>query len=230
MIAALGFLAALFSIALTWPQVWRSCRHGRTLGLSPTAAWLAVGLNLCWLTFGVLIGDLAQVVTNATVGVGNSAVLIAVLLARPQLRTRPMLLRTAPGGAALAALAALSLAAAALGADAGAVAAMLSSVISPVGMAAALPQPLNLLRYRTQDVSGLSAARYRLGVVSAASWTGYGLLIGEPGVWMSAGVGLCCALLMCALLRSRRSTSTARPVGVRRPVAAPRPALVAAAA
>jgi uncharacterized protein with PQ loop repeat len=230
MIAALGFLAALLSISLTWPQVWRSCRHGRTLGLSPTASWLAVALNLCWLTFGVLIGDLAQIVANAVVGMGNSAVLIALLLTRPDLRTRRTLLRTATGAAGLAALAMLSLAAVALRADPEAVAAMLSSVTSLVGAVAALPQPLSLLRNRTQDVSGLSAARYRLGVGSAAFWTSYGWLIGEPGVWMSAGVGLCCALLMCALLRSRRTGSPVRPVVVRRPVTAPRPALVAAAA
>jgi uncharacterized protein with PQ loop repeat len=230
MIAALGFLAPLLSISLTWPQVWRSCRHRRTLGLSPTSAWLAVALNLCWLTFGVLIGDLAQMVTNAVVGVGNGAVLIAVLLTRPELRTRRMLLRTAIGAAGLAGLAVLSLAAVALHADRVAVAAGLSSVVSLVGAAAALPQPVSLLRDRTQDVSGLSAARYRLGVGSAASWTSYGWLNGEPGVWMSAGVGLCCALLMCALLRSRRTVSPVRPVVVRRPVITPRPALVAAAA
>jgi hypothetical protein len=31
MIAAFGFLAAALSIAVIWPQAWRSCRHGRTL-------------------------------------------------------------------------------------------------------------------------------------------------------------------------------------------------------
>jgi uncharacterized protein with PQ loop repeat len=231
MIAALGFLAALFSISLTWPQVWRSCRQGRTLGLSPTAGWLAVALNLCWLTFGVLIGDAAQIVTNSVVGVGNSAVLIALLLARPDLRTRWVLLRTASGAAGLVVLAVSSLAAVALRADAVAVAATLSSVISLVGAAAALPQPLSLLRDRTQDVSGLSAARYRLGVGSCASWTSYGWLIDQPGVWLSAGFGLCCALLMCALLRARRTGAPVRPVALRGTrTAAPRGALVAAAA
>src|SRR5215213_4372065 len=105
MTAALGFLAAALSISVVWPQVWRSCRHGRTRGLSPTTAWLGVALNLCWLTFGVLVGDPAQIVTNAVVGVGNSAVLIALLLARPDLRTRRVLLRTASGAAGLVVLA-----------------------------------------------------------------------------------------------------------------------------
>src|SRR3954447_4254213 len=97
MIAALGFLAAALSISNIWPQVWRSCRQGRTQGLSPTSSWLAVALNLCWFTFGVLIADPAQVVPQPVVGSGNPAVLIALLVARPQLRSQQLLLRTAAG-------------------------------------------------------------------------------------------------------------------------------------
>src|SRR4051812_20840562 len=126
MIAALGFLAAALSISVVWPQVWRSCRHRRTSGLSPTTAWLGVALNLCWLTFGVLIGDPAQIVTNAVVGAGNTAVLTALLLTQPQLREGRMLLRTAAGAAALVALAAGSfLSVSVLGAHPAAVAATL---------------------------------------------------------------------------------------------------------
>src|SRR5688572_12817781 len=134
MIAALGFFAAALSIAVVWPQVWLSCRHRRTLGLSPTSSWLGVALNLCWLTFGVLIGDPAQIVTNAVVGAGNTAVLAALLIARPHLRSRRMLLRTAPGFAGLAALAAASITAVVLlGADPAAVTAVLGTVIGLVG-------------------------------------------------------------------------------------------------
>ena len=111
MIAALGFLAAAVSISVTWPQVWRSCRHGRTLGLSPTASWLGVALNVCWLTFGLLIGDPAQVLTHSFVGMGNGAVLAALLISQPHLRSRRALLRTASGALGLSALAAASVAA-----------------------------------------------------------------------------------------------------------------------
>src|SRR3954470_8794706 len=143
MIAVLGCLAAILSIAVVWPQVWRSCRHGRTLGLSPTSAWLGVALNLCWVTFGVLPGDPAQIVTNAVVGVGNTAVLAALLLAQPHLRTRRMLLRTATGAACLVALAAGSgPAGSGPRAPPGRVPATLSSVIALVGAVAAVPQPL----------------------------------------------------------------------------------------
>src|SRR3954452_13779123 len=133
MIAVLACLAAALSISVVWPQVWRSCRHGRTLGLSPTTAWLGVALNLSWLTFGVLIGDPAQIVTNAVVGTGNTAVLVALLLGQPHLRDGRMLLRTAAGAVALAALAVGSLLSVlVLGAHPAGVAAALSGLISLV--------------------------------------------------------------------------------------------------
>lgn len=215
MIAALGFLAATLSIAVIWPQVWRSCRHGRTLGLSPTSVWLAIALNSCWLTFGVLTANSAQIVTHVVVGTGNTAVLVALLVSQPHLRSWRTLLRNAAGAAGLLALAAGSvLAVAVLGARPTAVAATLGMVIVPIGAAAALPQPLRLLRDRTLEVSGVSPARWQLGAVAAALWLSYGWLIDQPAVWLGAGFGLGCSLLMCALLRGRRP---ARQVRIRTP-------------
>ena len=205
MIAALGFLAAALSIALIWPQVWLSCRHGRTLGLSPTTSWLGVALNLSWLTFGLLIGDTAQIVTNAVVGAGNAAVLAALLLSQPHLREKAMILRSAAGAAVLAALAAGSLTSVTLGADPALVAAAFGSVISLVGALAALPQLLSSLFDRTQDLSGMSPARWYLGAGSCAAWTTYGWLNDQPNVWLGAGFGLVCAVVTCAVLRSRQA-------------------------
>jgi uncharacterized protein with PQ loop repeat len=205
MIAALGFLAAALSISNIWPQVWRSCRLGRTQGLSPTSSWLAVALNLSWLTFGLLIGDPAQVATHAVVGAGNTAVLAALLLSQPQLRTRPVLLRTAAGAAALAALAAGSAGSVAfLGAEPAAVSATLGSVATLVGVGASLPQLLGILFDRTRDLSGMSPARWYLGAASCTCWTGYGLLLAQPTMELSSGFGLACALVTCHVLRSRR--------------------------
>lgn len=215
MIAALGFLAAALSIAVVWPQVWRSCRHGRTLGLSPTSVWLGIALNLSWLTFGVLIGNSVQIVTHVTVGLGNTAVLVALLVTQPSLRSPQVLLRTAAGASWLAALAVGSLLSVAVGgARPAAVAATLGSVIVLVGAAAALPQPMRLLRDRAQDVSGLSPTRWRLGAGSSAAWLGYGWLIDQPAMWVGAGVSLSCSLLMCALLRTRPAVL---PAGTRTP-------------
>jgi uncharacterized protein with PQ loop repeat len=213
MTAALGFLAATLSITVIGPQIWLSCRHRRTNGLSPTACWLAVGLNLCWLTFGLLIGDPAQILTNAVVGTGNTAVLLALLLARPELRSAGMLRRTAVGAAVLVALAVGSLASVVLlGADPAAAGTALGAVIGVVGALAALPQPLSLLRDRTQDVSGVSETRWRLGAGSCGSWVAYGWLIEQPTMWLSAGFGLMCALTVCATLRVRREGAAGGPI------------------
>jgi uncharacterized protein with PQ loop repeat len=225
MIAVLGFSAAALSISNIWPQVWRSCRHGRTLGLSPTSSWLAVALNLCWLTFGLLIGDPAQIVTNAVVGAANTAVLAALLLAQPDLRSRRTLLRTAAGAAGLAALALGSLTAVAvLHVAAVTVTASLGSVITLVGMAAALPQLLGILFDRSRDLSGMSPARWHLGAVSCASWVGYGCLLGQPMLALSAGFGLLCAVATCAVLWTRRTVPVAAPRSVVRPAVSMRPA------
>ncbi|MCF6506830.1 PQ-loop repeat-containing protein [Blastococcus sp. MG754426] len=214
MSAALGILAATLSISVVWPQVWRSCRHRRTLGLSPTSAWLAVALNLCWLAFGLLSGDPVQIVTNAVVGTGNAAVLVALLLTQPRLRAPHVLLRTAPGAAVLAALAAGGLAGTRLlGTDPAAAAALLGGIASVVGAAAALPQPVSLLRDRTQDLSGLSPARWWLGSGACAAWTGYGWCLDQAAVWLSAGVGLCCSLVVCGMLRARRAIGSASAAG-----------------
>ena len=211
MTAVLGFSAAALSISNIWPQVWRSCRHGRTLGLSPTSSWLAVALNLCWLAFGLLIGDPAQIVTNAVVGAANTAVLAALLLTQPELRSRTTLVRTAAGAAGLAVLALGGLTAVAvLDVAAAPVAASLGSVITVVGMAAALPQLLGISFDRTRDLSGMSPARWYLGAASCASWSAYGALIGQPMLVLSAGFGLVCAVATCAVLRTRRTAPSAR--------------------
>jgi uncharacterized protein with PQ loop repeat len=208
---ALGFLAASLSISLIWPQVWLCCRRRRTGGLSPTASFLSVALNLSWLTFGVLTGDAAQSVANAVVGLGNTAVLTALLITQPHLRARRVLARTASAGAGLAACAAVGIGSVALlGTAPAAVAAALGAVASVAGAASACVQPVSLLRDRAQDLSGLSRTRWWLSVGASSSWTGYGLLQDRPEVWASAAVGLGCALVVSGLLLVGRS---AQPAG-----------------
>jgi hypothetical protein len=38
-------------------------------------------------------------------------------------------------------------------------------------------------------------------------------MIHQPMMWLSAGFGLCCALLVCAMLRAQRSAGAAGPLG-----------------
>jgi uncharacterized protein with PQ loop repeat len=209
---ALGLLAASLSISLIWPQVWLCCRRRRTSGLSPTASFLSVALNLSWLTFGVLTRDPAQSVTNAVVGLGNTAVLVALLITQPHLRARRALARTASAASAVAACAAGGIASVAfLGTAPAAVAAALGAVASVVSAASACVQPVSLLRDRAQDLSGLSRTRWWLSVGASSSWTGYGLLQDRPEVWASAAVGLGCALVVSGLLLAGRPAQPAGP-------------------
>jgi uncharacterized protein with PQ loop repeat len=202
---ALGVLAASLSISLVWPQVWLCCRRRRTGGLSPTASSLGVALNLAWLTFGLLTGDAAQWVTNAVVGLGNSAVLVALLVTQPHLRGGRVLARTTSAAAGLVAVAAGTVAAVAFcGTAPAAAAAALGAVASVAGAAQACVQPLSLLRDRAQDHSGISRSRWWLSAGASSAWTGYGWLGDHPAVWTSSAVGAGCALVVCALLRTPR--------------------------
>ena len=119
------------------------------------------------------------------------------------------------------------MAAVVVGADAAGVAAVLSAVVTVVGIVAALPQLLGVLLDRTRDLSGMSPLRWCLGAGSCASWTAYGWLLGQTTVWLSAGFGLVCAVVTCAALRTRRPGAPVVPL--HHPPAGPRrPALAAA--
>lgn len=204
--ALLGALAAAFSIALIWPQVWLSVRHRRTSGLSATSCWLGASLNVCWLLYGLLLHDRAQVATNAVVGAANVAILAALLATTPALRTRRALRSTAWSAVALLAVAATAVAAVKVFHAAPAAAgAALGVVISIVGAASAIPQPLSLLRDRAQDLSGLSPARWWLTVASCAAWVSYGAVNHQPAVWGSASIGLLGAITVCAVLTAARA-------------------------
>ncbi len=216
MLTVLGLAAATLSVTVLWPQVRLSCRQRRTQGLSPAAAWLAVSLNVDWIVFALLVGNPVQAATHALVGAGNTAVLVALLVTRPEVRTARALRTGASAAAALLAAGAAALAAVRAGADPSAVTHVLGAVAGLAGVAAAVPQPLRLLLDRTQDLSGVAPARWWLAAASSLAWTGYGVGLGEPVIWLSAGFDLVCALAVCALLQTRRA-----------PVRAPRPARTA---
>lgn len=197
----LGPVAATFSIMLIWPQVWLSVRQRRTNGLSPTATWLSAALSLCWFTYGVLLGDPVQMITNGVVGAANIAILAALLITQPHLRVRRRVALHGWGaGALLTAALTAAFGAAVLGVLPAEAAVPLGSLASVIGALNSLPQPLSLLRDRTQDLSGLSPLRYALNVFSCIAWVGYGLGTGQTSVWASAAVGLLGAITVCAVL------------------------------
>ncbi len=204
-IHALGLVAAALSVSLSWPQVYKSCVQRRTNGLSATACTLGVAMPFGWVTYGLLAGERIQVLTNVATGTAGLAILAALLLTQPALRS-PRALRVSLGSAgAVVAAALLSLAAAALpGVTGNQVAPVLGLLLAGVSFLSAIPQPLSLLRDRDQDLSGLSPLRWRLAAGACASWLCYGLLTGQPAVWASAVVGLTSAVIVCAVLFARR--------------------------
>jgi hypothetical protein len=203
--AALGVLGAALSMSLPWPQVWRSCALGRTTGLSASATFLGVAMPAGWITYGLLIGDPLQIVSNIVTGVAGLAVLIGLLAARTDLRSGRPLAVSAAAAATVAGASVLSgLAAALPHVDGGRVAPLLGAVLAVAAALSAVPQPLALLRDRTQDLAGLSPLRWRLGVAACACWTLYGLGTGQAAVWASALAGLAGTAVVCAVVAARQ--------------------------
>ncbi|WP_199514673.1 SemiSWEET transporter [Nucisporomicrobium flavum] len=236
--ALLGWLGAALSMSLPWPQVYRSCIQGRTGGLSATACWLGLAMPVGWITYGLLAGETVQVVTNTVNGAAGLGVLAVVLWRRGELRTVRKLLITASSAAGVLAAVVVSVAVAALtDATGDHVAGVLGLILAGTSFVSAIPQPLSLLRDRTQDLSGLSPLRWRLAAGACASWMTYGLTTGQTAVWLSAVVGLTSALIVCSILflagrtaPVREAAPVARGVAaVARPARVVRPAAVHAA-
>jgi uncharacterized protein with PQ loop repeat len=218
---ALGCLGAALSMSLPWPQVWRSCGQGRTTGLSATASFLGVAMPIGWITYGLLIGDRLQVVTNTVTGGAGVAVLVALLLARTELRRGRSLLASAAAAAGVVFAALAGLVTAAFPQVSGAhVAPMLGVVLAVAATLSAVPQPWALLRDRTQDLSGLSPLRWRLALAACSCWTLYGLGTGQAAVWSSALVGLIGAAVVCAVVAARTASSAAGVVPTAADIAA----------
>jgi uncharacterized protein with PQ loop repeat len=202
---AIGVLGATLSMSLSWPQVIKSCVQRRTLGLSPTSCALGVAMPLGWITYGLLSGQRIQVVTNVVTGVAGLAILVALLLTQPSMRSlRALRLSAASAGGVLTAVTLSGAAAALPGVRGEQVAPILGLLLAGVSFLSAIPQPLALLRDRTQDLSGLSPLRWRLGAGACSSWLLYGLLTGQPPVAASAFVGLISASIVCSVLFLRR--------------------------
>jgi uncharacterized protein with PQ loop repeat len=214
---AFGFLGAALSMSIAWPQVFRSCIRRRTGGLSPAACSLSVAMPAGWLMYGLLIGDRIQVVSNILNLLAGVAVLLALLVTRPELRSARAL-RGAAGmsGAVLLAICAATATTMLPQVTVAWAAVLLGVVLAVSSFLSALPQPLALFRDRAQDMSGLSPLRFRLATAASGSWLVYGLGTGHPAVWASALVGMCSALTVCLMLTSRRTPDESTVIGAPR--------------
>ncbi|MEU4428803.1 SemiSWEET transporter [Actinoplanes sp. NPDC024001] len=205
-----GFLGAALSMSIAWPQVYRSCVRRRTGGLSATACMLSVAMPVGWVTYGLLIGDALQVVTNTVSSLTGLAILAALLITQPRLRSgRSLLVSAGAAGGVLLAVAGSAALAALPQVTGGRAAALLGTILAAVSLVSAVPQPLALLRDRTQDLSGISPMRWWLASGACASWLCYGVGTGQPAVWASALVGLTSASIVCGVLVSRQLATRA---------------------
>ncbi|MET8153245.1 SemiSWEET transporter [Actinoplanes sp. NPDC049668] len=213
--AVLGWLGAALSMTLLWPQVWRTVAKGHTNGLCAVACWQGVAMPVGWIVYGLLTQQAVQVVTNTVTGFAGLLILAVLLVKRSELRTGRRLLTGAAGAAAVLGAVALSAALAAT-TDLGIqrVATALGLVLAVAATLSAVPQPLSLLRDRTQDLAGLSPLRWWLTAACTACWSAYGVATGQVAVWLSASVGLAAALVVCWVMTTAGRTAP-------RPAAAP---------
>ena len=75
--AVVGVVATLLTISAFMPQVFRSWRTKSTHDLSYATLILLVSQGAAWLSYGVLLGDLALMVTNSVVCVFAVLILVA---------------------------------------------------------------------------------------------------------------------------------------------------------
>jgi uncharacterized protein with PQ loop repeat len=201
-VSLLALLATAVSVVVVLPQVWRTCRYGRTGGIALGHVWLAVVTSAVWVQFGLHAGATGAAANAAVTGVLNAVLLVGLARALPAVLRQAVLVVPA-AGAWLAAHGLL------LAAGEVATVGALTAVGSAVG---ALPQVVLLLRRPDLDWSGVSTTSWQLSAVTSACWLGYWALLGESVLVVSPTVGLAAALTVLLLLANARA-------GRRHPVA-----------
>lgn len=192
MLTALGLLAATLIIVYTWPQTLRVLRTGDVTGIALPALVASMACTVCWLGFGLLTADAAQIFCNSASLLGSAALLSVVH------RRRPF-----TGRGVLVAAGAVVVAAA-VGALAGG-AGGLATAGALIGTSAQLPQLRNAWAGR---VAGLSVASFGLLTVAEIAWCVYGACQGTPQVWGSAVATMGIAAAIVVLTRRHRRAAT----------------------
>lgn len=197
MLLLLGAVASLFSVSATVPQVVRAARTRSVEGVSYASVVLSVATFTLWVVYAFAVADRVQIVNNVLSFV--LLVALAVVVAR------------AGGRRSRSAVAAIlvSAAAAVVVVDVlnSFVLAMAATTISSVRMV-----PQTRLALARVPMRGLDPWSLVLGWVGMVLWTGYGAVVGDPGV------------LICSVLSVVMQSAI---VAVRVP---PRPTLQALAA
>ncbi len=190
----LGLWCTALSISFIWPQVLRVYRQQTVEGLSPAGTLHGASGSVLWCLYGIARGDLPLSVANAMV------LLAMALIAAAQVRHRVLATRIVT----LVAFSAIALALACLAVSP----ALLGWVAIIVGATSILPQTWHTVR--TPDLSALSVPTYAMLVLTAVSWSLYGMVIGDPLVVMPNLLVIPCSIVIAtkALAYQRRHGAT----------------------
>ena len=187
----LGWCGTVLIIAMMAPQTWRTCVQGHTAGVPIGRPWVLLQISVAWLGYGLYGGGPFQVITNVSTASMAIAVLVRLLPATAAVDRRTPLW----AGLTAAVLGGVLLLGQTGGLPAvGLLAAAMSILISA-------PQLLSLLRHPHLDSSGVSRMSCWLQVAGCLSWSGYGLLRGQPVVWLPNVIILPTVLWLLVLLR-----------------------------
>ena len=205
-VSLLALVATVLGVAVVLPQVWGTCRHGRTRGIALGHVWLAVVTSAAWVQFGLHAGAAGAAASSAVTGALNAVLLVGLARALPGVLSRQAAFVVPAAGAWLAAHGLLL--------AAGEVATV-GALTAAGSVAAALPQVVLMLRRPDLDLGGVSVLSWQLSALTHACWVGYWALLGETVLVVPPGVGLAAALTVLALLANAR-TGRGLPAAERR--------------
>jgi len=174
------------------PQPLRILRTRSISGISMVGSGVAFGSELGWLVFGVIEGLVVVVVTAGITAVFTGMQFVLVLPNRKR------------GEAGWVGLWAVVLVVAFAVGSLGAV--LVIAVLVSMG-----PQVWTV--WRSDDVSGVSAARWAFGGLSGLLWGTYGLLLGQFTLVGSGVVALTCSVAVLVRLARGRRLGPSDPVG-----------------
>lgn len=190
----LGVLAGTILAVTVFPQAVRAWRVS-THGVSPTTYQLIVAVGFTWVAYGVSQGLWEVIIADSLFGL--SAVLVLAACRRDGARWRDLAPTTAL----------TLLVAAALGFGVGAVAIGWFAVA--VAGVIRIPQIVDAVR--ASDVLGVSVGTWWLGVVGNLVWVAYGLVVGDPRLYVGAFVAGALSFVIIAIVEYRRRRPDLEP-------------------
>lgn len=188
MVESAALIVALgLALAQPVPQVLRLRRTGHTDGISPTAMWLGVGINLIWIGYCVA-RDLPAVAAVSAVYLAGYGAIVALLVAHGRRRG----VRYAV--AAVAAAGALQLAGG------------WGLVGTALGLAVGIQYlPQVVAAWRSPSLAGLAPGMYLVTLLDGAVWGLFGLLEDDRPLVLYGAIMLTVSVaVLAAWLRWRR--------------------------